>query len=136
MPGDKNENALELEVQSALVAISQRYQAIQKLVDDMLEKQQGGKPFTAEMKQLEQAKRDVLAIERTAKDANERYRVANEHASAAVQKLTEDSAQVLTSTIKKIDVLEQKTRAAQQKLLPQIGENVRANQMQKAYGDR
>ena len=134
MPGDKN--ALEREVQTALIAISQRYQAIQKLAGQMLAKQKDGKPFTAEMQQLEKAKRDVEAIERTAKDAKERYRIVNDHASPTVQKLTQESAQVLTDTIKQIEILEQNTRAAQQKLLPQIGENVRGNQMQKAYGER
>ena len=128
-----NQDKLENEVQSALVAIFERYEKIAVLVNAMLKKQDNNEDISSEMKQLEAARRDVESVESTTKDAKERYRAANQTASPAVKKLTQDSAALLTDTIAKIQILENNTRAAQQKLLPQIGESVRASQMQQAY---
>ena len=131
-----NQNKLETEVQSGLVELLGLYQGIAHLVDGMLKKQGSNEDISSEMQQLETARREVELVESKTKEAKERYRSASRTASPTIKKLIADSAKLLVDTVAKIEILENNTKAAQQKLLPQIGESVRANQMQRAYGDR
>lgn len=130
---DRNTNQLECEMQDALNAIFLRYQAVDTLVNRMLEKQNQSESISSEMGMLEAAKKEIVVVETTTQAFRDRYRQENQHASEAVRKLTTDSAELLTKTIEKIQVLEKHTREAQQKLLPELGVSARASQMQNAY---
>ena len=128
---DKND--LEHQVHITMKSIHERYVAIDQLVDVMVEKQTRSKPINTEMRLLETAKKEVTAMELSASQAKANYRRTHTQASQKIKTLSAESARLLTSTIKKIEALENATRASQQKLLPQIDKSVRVSQMQKAY---
>ncbi len=131
---DDNKDNLEREVFAALEAIHEQYLKIDQLVNVMLEKQSLSQPITEEIRLLETAKNEIAAIELATSEVKTSYRQINVHGSPAVKTLSAESTQLLRGTIKKIEALENATKDSQQKLLPQIGKNVRASQMQKAYG--
>ncbi len=130
---NRNNNQLECEMQDALNAILVRYRSIDTLVDRMLEKNDKGESIAAEMRMLEDAKKEIMVVETTTKSFRDRYRANNQQASEAVRKLSADSSELLLKTIEKVQTLEDRTRQAQQKLLPGLGVSARVSQMQNAY---
>lgn len=131
---NRNDNQLESEVQDALNAMLVCYQSADVLVDRMLKRYDQGESITSEMKLLEDAKKEIVFVESTTKSILDRYRAENRRSSEVVKKLRTDASDVLRKTIDNIHILENRTREAQQKLLPGLGATARANQMKNAYG--
>lgn len=131
---DNHKDDLERQVCAALRATHEQYLLMDQLVDVMLEKQTRFQPIDAEMRLLETAKKEVATMELAHTEVKTSYRRAHASASHEIKTLSAESTRLLTKTIKKVETLENATRASQQKLLPQIDKSVRANQMQKAYG--
>lgn len=130
---NRNDNQLESEVQDALNAMLVCYQSADVLVDRMLKRYDQGESITSEMKLLEDAKKEIVFVESTTKSILDRYRAENQRSSEVVKKLRTDASDVLRKTIDNIHILENRTREAQQKLLPGLGATARANQMKNAY---
>lgn len=127
-------NKLELQVQNALQMLFERYTELDRLADVMLEKQAQQQEFSQELRQIEVVKSDIKAVEDQTAEIRDQYISSREHASPKVQELTRSASEVLVKVMKKIEKLETLTQEAFQRLVPQVDENVRANQMKQAYG--
>lgn len=129
-----NDNDLEQQVQNVLAALLTRYQQLDQLADVMLDKQARQQDFRQELLQVEAVRSEIKTEEGQSTDLRNRYISSREHASPKVQELTRTASELLVVVMKKIEQLEAHTQEAFQKLVPQVNENVRANQMKQAYG--
>ena len=127
-------NDLELQVQTALQMLHERYQQLDQLADVMLDKQAKQQEFGAELRQIEVVKSEIKEVEDQTAEIRNQYIGSRKHASTKVQELTRNASELLIEVMKKIEKLETLTQEAFQRLVPQVDENVRANQMKQAYG--
>ena len=131
----KNDSVeLEQQVVQAMRQLLEKYKKLDSLADEMLSRQANSDSIEEQMKQLNQGKSEIQAIEEHSRAIKEQYRSTQSQASEAISSLTKQTAELLLGTIKKIDSLESHTREAHRKLIPSIDQGVRVNQMQKAYG--
>ena len=128
------DNELESQVQVVLQNLFQRYQQLDQLADVMLEKQAQQKEFAEELRRVEGVKAEIKAVEDQTAGIRDRYISSRKHASKDVQELTRKASELLIVVMKKIEQLEAHTQEAFQRLVPQVNESVRANQMKQAYG--
>lgn len=129
------ENELEQQVQTVLKNLLGRYQQLDELADAMLGKQADQQEFGEELLKVDAVKVEIKQVEEQTAEIRNRYIASRKHSSEEVQELTRKAGELLIIVMKKIEQLETHTQEAFQRLVPQVNENVRANQMKQAYGN-
>ncbi len=132
---NQKDRELELQVQSAIRLLHQRYQQLDDITDVMMEKQAKQLAYTAELRNVEQVKEDIRTIEDQSAPIRKAYIDSRKHASNVVSELTQKAGALLIRVMGKIENLERHTQEAFSKLAPQVDESVRVNQMRQAYGN-
>lgn len=125
---------LEDQVVENLKMMLTRYQRIDRLADDMLAKQRRGEGLENDMQTLQCEREAMQELEQQIRPINDSYRESNRHASEAVKLLSTQTTTLVQALIEKIAQLEASARQAYQRLVPEINQNLRGQQMKQAYG--
>jgi len=125
---------LESQVVGTLKDMLARYQRIDLLAEEMLQKQGQGKPINDELDVLQHQREELIGIENNSRPAKEAYRESHSTASQPVKQLTEQTTALIQKLVIKIAKLEDSTRESYQRLIPEIDKNLRGTQMKQAYG--
>lgn len=125
---------LEQHVLNALRSMLTKYQSMDELADQMLAADSAPDILDAATIQLKQQRESLERLENETRAAKEEYRASREHASPAVQSLTDELAKTMQGFLMKISALEKVAKSSCEALRPQIDNGVRAVQMKHAYG--
>ena len=128
-------DGLEQQMIISLELIQQKYQSLNELADQLLASDEPFSVMTEPMLEMKNQREEIERLTADNQPMYQRYRASRPHASAEVQQLTATTAGLMQSLLMKISKLERAAQSAQERLLPQIHQGVRAAQMKHAYGN-
>jgi hypothetical protein len=125
---------LENQVIESLQLMQSNYQRIDDLTLQMLDKQARGTSIQDDMDTLKAELEGLNQIQQRTQSARDAYRSSQPTASVAVNALIEQTGNMIQNVLLKIAKLEDSAKQSQRRLIPEIDQAVRGNQMKQAYG--